>query len=415
MGLVDLRQRLDEFASRFTEKAAGARSGREAGCPPGLSEDYWTSVHALFTRDVTSRGLKELVHQETRDTLRFFTRDVDLSDLTPVPWYKRYPLSAWRVFLHMAFRLSPARRVLFAVAVPLLILGWVGDVLHAIRIGWPIPVVLGLDVLLIAATLLFFLLVLELRDKLTLKGDLEIARQIQFGLLPFEPYESQGTVACALMRPANTVGGDYFDLIDLGDERLAVAMGDVAGKGMPAALLMALLQASLQTLITAGFRGSVLVEKLNDHLCAHIPSNRLVTLFYGEYETSTGVLRYVNAGHNAPFLLRGEGGFVRLPATGVALGIVPGAAFETGEATLAPGERVVLFTDGVSEAFDTHEREYGEERLGGYLASHGHLDNPALLEGVREDVLAFCGMALPSDDMTLMVLAREGSRLSQVS
>ena len=118
------------------------------------------------------------------------------------------------------------------------------------------------------------------------------------------------------MRPANTVGGDYFDVIELDERRLAITVGDVAGKGMPAALLMALLQGSLRTLITAGLRGPELIGKLNDHLCANIPSNRLVTLFYAEYDTASGELEYVNAGHNAPFVLRADGTLQRLDATG---------------------------------------------------------------------------------------------------
>src|SRR5262249_41098380 len=149
-----------------------------------------------------------------------------------------------------------------------------------------------------AGTLLLVLLVLELRDKLALKGDLEIARQIQFGLLPFDPVERDGVAIRASMRPANTVGGDYFDVVDLEGGTFAVVVGDVAGKGMPAALLMALLQGSLRTLVTAGLRGGELIRKLNTHLCAHIPSNRLITLFYGEVDGRRGRLVYVNAGHN---------------------------------------------------------------------------------------------------------------------
>jgi sigma-B regulation protein RsbU (phosphoserine phosphatase) len=267
--------------------------------------------------------------------------------------------------------------------------------------------ILGSELTLVAGTLLLLLLALELRDKLTLKGDLEVARQIQFGLLPFEPIVRPEVAVAALMRPANTVGGDYFDAIDLPDGRLAVVMGDVAGKGMPAALLMALLQGSLRTLLTAGFRGSDLMATLNDHLCAHIPSNRLVTLFYGEYEPGAGRLRYVNAGHNAPFLQRGAGGAaLRLPATGMALGVVPGVAFEAEDAVLERGDRLILYTDGVTEACNPADEEYGEERLADYLRVGQFRDHRELVEGVREDVLAFCGAARPRDDMTLLVLAR---------
>jgi sigma-B regulation protein RsbU (phosphoserine phosphatase) len=207
------------------------------------------------------------------------------------------------------------------------------------------------------------------------------------------------------MRPANTVGGDYFDVIDLGDGRLAVAVADVAGKGMPAALLMALLQGSLRTLITAGFRGAELIGKLNAHLHANIPSNRLVTLFYAELDPESGRLRYVNAGHNAPFLLRPDGAS-RLPATDVALGILPGPQFQQAESMLEPGDRLFVYTDGVSEAFDARECEYGEGRLQSVLEGHRHLTDPELLQKVQADVLVHCGSVRPHDDMTLLVLAR---------
>jgi len=402
----DLRHRFDAFAARFWEKAAPDRPASPSR-PPADPDDYWESVQELFTRDVTERGLRELALTDAQDTFRYFTREVDLSGLGQKPWYKRYPLSVWRVYLHTAFRLSPARRLLFAVAVPLLSLGWLRYLLSFLPGGvWDVSS--SFPLLLLAATLLFLLLVLELRDKLTLKGDLEIARQIQFGLLPLDSIQRETVAVCAIMRPANTVGGDYFDVIDLEEGGLALAMADVAGKGIPAALLMALLQGSLRTLLTAGLRGEELVGKLNRHLCANIPSNRLITLFYGEYDAATATLRYVNAGHNAPFLLRRDGAQERLPATGVALGVLPEASFAAESAVLAPGERLFLFTDGVSEAFDARECEYGEERLAAFLFAHHHLADRELIEGVREDVLAFCGAARPKDDMTLMVVAHPG-------
>ena len=374
----------------------GPRPERPAP-PPAAGENYWRGVQELFTRGVTERGLREMIEYDTRDTVRFFTRELDLSALQPLPWYRRWPGTAWHLFLHTAFRLSPARRLLFAVAVPLLLIHWV----HFLA-AWGTPWYLSL---LVAATWLLGLLALELKDKLALKGDLEIARQIQFGLLPFEPTLRPGASICASMRPANTVGGDYFDVIDLEEGRLAVAVADVAGKGMPAALLMALLQGSLRTLITAGLRGPDLVAKLNDHLCANIPSNRLVTLFYAEFDPSNGELAWVNAGHNAPFLIREGQGLERMPATGVALGVVPHAQYEQRLARLQTGERLFLFTDGVSEAFDAGECEYGEERLAVLLEAWRNLSDSGLMDAVCQDVLAYCGPIRPRDDMTFMVLS----------
>jgi serine phosphatase RsbU (regulator of sigma subunit) len=396
----ELRHRFEAFAARFAEKARGGAAG-VAGTP--AADDYWQSLQDLFTRDVTARDFKDLVGRDSEDTWRFFTREIDFSGLEQKPWYQRYPAAAWKIFLALAYRLSPARRVIFATSVILLFVAWLKFLItHADMSGWGL---LSIEGSLVAATLLVALLIVELRDKLALKGDLEIARQIQFGLLPFAPFSRDGVSINAAMRPANTVGGDYFDIIDLSDGRIALAMGDVAGKGMPAALLMALLQGSLRTLITAGFRGAELVRTLNDHLCANIPSNRLVTLFYAELDTARGDFHYVNAGHNAPFLLRPSGA-TRLGTTGVALGVMPGSAFDGRGETLAPGDRLFLFTDGVSESFDPQDREYGEDRLEAFLLSRHALRSPDLIEAVREDVLAFCGSARPRDDMTMMVVER---------
>ena len=234
-----------------------------------------------------------------------------------------------------------------------------------------------------------------------------MARQIQFGLLPFEPFEKDGIAIVSAMRPANTVGGDYFDVIELGEGRLAIAVGDVAGKGMPAALLMALLQGSLRTLLSAGLRGEELVARLNAHLCANIPSNRLITLFYGELDSATGRLVYVNAGHNPPFLLPRRAARRRgSRATAMALGITTETDFPSMEIVLEPCDRLVLYTDGVTEAEDPKDREYGEARLEAWLQANREETGRRLIDGVIAEVLEHCGAARPRDDMTLMCLGR---------
>jgi len=399
------RERFEDLAARFA-----ARPGPTAPRPPrpALTEDYWQGLRDLFTRDVTPEGLRDLLQREAQETFHFLTREVCVDDLAGHPWHVRQTRTIWRSFLAVAHRLSPWRRVLFAGAVIALVLGWLAFLLHVLDVG-PFtlePLTTGRAWLLLSATALFFVLTLELRDKLTLKGDLEVARQIQFGLLPFDPLEREGLTVVTAMRPANTVGGDYFDVIDLGDDRLALAVGDVAGKGMPAALLMALLQGSLRTLISAGFRGEELVGKLNAHLCANIPSNRLVTFFYAEVEPATGALGYVNAGHNPPFLLAVDGPTARLGATGMALGVAPEAPYETMALTLEPGERLLLYTDGVTEATNDADEEYGDVRLEAYLRPRRHEPGRALIDGVVADVLRFCGNRRPHDDMTLMCVGR---------
>ncbi len=403
---TDPRERFEEFSSRFGAKARQTWGrAQRAGSDP-----EWREVHELFTRDLTGKGLQELLGQETNETVHFFTREVPLADLKGRPWSQRYPLSVWRVFLAVAHRLAPWRRVLFALAVPVVALGWLRYLASVVTQGswiWAFPPIFSFQGwLLLSASALLFLLVLELRDKLSLKGDLEIARQIQFGLLPFAPYVSADLRIETVMRPANTVGGDYFDLIELGEGRLAVVIGDVAGKGMPAALLMALLQGSLRTLITAGLRGAEVVAKLNAHLCANIPSNRLVTFFYAELDRKTGMLDYVNAGHNPPFILRADGPSERLAPTGVALGILPDAGFELFAAELEPGDRMLLYTDGITEAENPRDEEYGEDRVKAWLVDHRGTDGRTLIEGLIDDVVLFASPVRPRDDMTLMVVSR---------
>ena len=399
------RERFDELASRFAAEARKAR----ARSAPALDADYWKALQDLFTRDVTHEGLSALFRQETQDTFHFFTREIDLSDVQARPWHKRLPIAVWRTFQAVAYRLSPWRRILFAVATPILLLGWLRFSMILVLAGplsvsplsdWEVWALLG-------ATLLFFLLVLELRDKLGLKGDLEVARQIQFGLLPFEPFSQDGVAIATAMRPANTVGGDYFDVIRLGSERIAVVVGDVAGKGMPAALLMALLQGSLHTLVNAGLRGAELVRTLNAHLCKSLPSNRLITLFYSELEMATGALIYVNAGHNPPFLLPASAPTRRLEPNGMALGLLADTPFNPEATVLARGDHLFLYTDGLTEAANTEDQEFGDDRLRTALESRRESPGPALIEEVIAEVLRFCGPVKPRDDMTLLSLRRD--------
>ena len=402
----DLSALAGSSRERFEELAA--RLGQRPRAKPALTDDYWQALRELFTRDVTHQGLRELVQHEAQETFRFLTREVSLADLAHEPFWKRHPKALWRFFLAVAYRLSPWRRVLFAAAVLVLAGGWLAFAASVAARG-PFslrPMAGSLAWLLLSATVFFFLLALELRDKLGLKGDLEVARQIQFGLLPFEPISRGGFSIATAMRPANTVGGDYFDVIDLGAGRLAVAVGDVAGKGMPAALLMALLQGSLRTLLSAGLRGRELVAKLNAHLCANIPSNRLVTLFYSELDTATGLLEYVNCGHNPPFLVPDGERPVRLAATAMALGITTDTTFESMLVEVGNGDRLLLYTDGVTEAENARDEQFGEERLQGWIEANREEPGPRLLDGVIAEVLHFCGPVRPRDDMTLLCLAR---------
>jgi hypothetical protein len=405
--LTDLGQRLADIASRFDESMRDrARSASRKGKESFFGTAY-QNLKDLFTQDVTRDGLKDLVKRETKDTFRFYTQKIDFDHLQQLPWYKRIPLVVWRVFVAMAYRLSPPRRIAFAVAAITFLWGCLQFVsvnldLRNYRIGLG-PSGAGMWWWLATIFILGLLLLMELRDKLSLKGDLEIAREIQFGLVPTHPFIQDGFTIHYLMRPANTVGGDYYDLIELGEGRIGFVIGDVAGKGMPAALMMALLQGSLRTLLTAGLRGPELISKLNDYLFANTPANRLVTLFYAELNTRTGEMRYINAGHNAPFLMH-EDQLERLSSTSTVLGIVQGLEFEVESRVIGIEDKLLLFTDGISEAFNDGGEEYGENRIGEFLRKSADPDPLNFVRALFADVTAFCGDERPGDDMTAMLV-----------
>jgi serine phosphatase RsbU (regulator of sigma subunit) len=241
-----------------------------------------------------------------------------------------------------------------------------------------------------------------------MQGDLETARKIQFDLMPGEMFRKNNTVIQARMRPAKTVGGDMYDVLKLDENRLAVMVGDVTGKGLPAAMLMASVLGSMRALCSAGLKGGELIAALNKHVCSsNAPGDRLVTLFYGELDTTTGEMIYVNAGHSPPILLRADGGVERLQPSAMVLGVKADTLVETRHIEIKPTDRLLLFTDGLPETFNKKDEEYGEKRLTESFARARTLPLPAAVERLILDVLSFSGSVPPSDDMTLMIVERQ--------
>ena len=247
------------------------------------------------------------------------------------------------------------------------------------------------------------------REGSRMRSDLESAREIQFSLVAAAAYQGAGVSVESRMVPARDVGGDYYDIIDLGDGRIAVVVADVAGKGLPAALLMTLLRGSLQSLLSAGLRGTALIEALNRHLVANTPANRMITCFYAEIDTKAGRLQYVNAGHNPPYLFGTRPTRVLEP-TGIVLGMIDGMPFETVDVEVVPGDRLLVYTDGISEATNAAGDEFGNDRLAGVVAESADMPQAAAVDTVLSRVAAFVGKAPQHDDMTLMLVAIQPAR-----
>ena len=226
---------------------------------------------------------------------------------------------------------------------------------HAVFAPRPSVVLAGLALLIVAEIF---------REGIKMRADLETAREIQTSLVAAEASRHGPVSIHSRMQPAAEVGGDYYDVIDLGNGRLAFVVADVAGKGLPAALLMTLLRGSLRSLLSAGLRGTALMTALNTHLVANTPGNRMITCFYGELDPATGRLIYVNAGHNPPYLYDGDGRRT-LDSTAVVLGMLDDMPFPEASAELRAGARLLLYTDGVTEAENRSGDQFGVERLRG--------------------------------------------------
>jgi len=189
------------------------------------------------------------------------------------------------------------------------------------------------------------------------------ARSIQQGLLPESIPQRAGYEIAAGWQPAQSIGGDYYDVLEFDDRTLGLCIADVAGKGLPAALLMSNLQAAVRGLASPALPPEGLCRRLNSLVCHNTGNDRFITFFYAELDGPARILRYTNAGHNPPILLHRDGSHDRLVEGGGVLGVFPNQSFASGTAQLAPGDRVILFTDGVTEAGDGAGEEFGEARL----------------------------------------------------
>jgi len=230
------------------------------------------------------------------------------------------------------------------------------------------------------------------------------ARSIQQGLLPKSIPQQVGYGIVGAWQPAQSVGGDYYDVLAFDEATLGLCIADVAGKGLPAALLMSNLQAAVRGLASPSLPPDGLCARLNSLVWHNTGSDRFITFFYAQLDGPARLLSYSNAGHNAPILLHRDGSHERLRAGGGVLGIFPNQKFAVGAAQLAPGDRVLLFTDGVTEACDAAGEEFGEARLLRLLREHRSASASLLQKTILASASEF-SRGHWHDDATLLVLA----------
>jgi sigma-B regulation protein RsbU (phosphoserine phosphatase) len=238
-----------------------------------------------------------------------------------------------------------------------------------------------------------------------LKAELDFARALQIAILPSSFPNKPGCEGAACMIPATTMGGDFYDFIELPDGKIGLAMADVSGHGVPAAFFMAVARTNLRDLAALHPDPGECLARTNEELCAQNPMELFVSVFYSVLDPPTGLLRYANAGHNPPFVRRASGAVEALTGTpGLVLGAMPGVQFPTHTVQLLPGDRVVMYTDGVTEAFNPVDEAYGTQRLVEAMQTHGKASPGELIAHIRGSVASFAGAAPQSDDMAITVL-----------
>ena len=381
-----------------------------AGASRAERPSFSMRLHNFWQRVTEGLAVSQLWSQfesEARSSYRLYSRDVEAK--TPEGLTRRgHGIHVVKEFFWAVMeKLSPARRVLLLASLILLVIPHGG-----FNYGEGDRVV-EFDTHFWAGLLLFLLLMLEIADRVVMKRDLQIAREIQTWLLPGAPPQIPGLSIAYATRPANTVAGDYYDVFPRPgktneENRVIFAVADVAGKSIPAAMLMATFQASLKTLSTLQIALSELVADMNKYACSNSQGGlRFTTAFLSEYDPINRTLHYINAGHNNPILRRRNGMIERLDIGGLPLGILPDAAYQAASVELAPGDWLVVFTDGVVEAENARQEEFDEMRLLNTINLNVAVTPAEMLKRLMSDLDLFVGSTPQHDDVTCMLLKAE--------
>jgi sigma-B regulation protein RsbU (phosphoserine phosphatase) len=387
---------------------AMASNSQTVNPQPARRQPFSTRASEFWQHVTDGLELNQLWNQfrtDARASYSLYSREIDSAPKEGVRRGRRWLEVAKQFFWAIMEKLSPARRVLLLLALLTIIFNP--------ELSWTTKGgthVIGFDLRLWGGLLMFVLLILEVADRVVMKRDLQIAREIQMWLLPANPPHVSGIDIAFATRPANTVAGDYYDVFARpayasANQSYLVAVADVAGKSIPAALLMATFQASLKTLSATPSSLAQLVKGMNHYACSNSQGGlRFITAFLAEYEPATRTLTYINAGHNQPILRRDSGLIERLDAGGLPFGIKGDANYLTGTVALGAGDWLVVFTDGVVEAVNEPGTDYGEERLISILHAGTATSPVNMLSRIMTDLDFFVGNTPQQDDITCLLV-----------
>jgi len=356
-----------------------SKSNKSSKSEPKLGRLLWEDLHR--------GGIKRTLRQDFRDIYHFYIDRKSRKQLKSMGRIRRWIRIAYWILRSLILKLTPARRVLLVAS---LIVFFSNN-----------P-----NVRLLGFLTLLLILMFELKDKLLARDELEAGRVVQFALIPDENPALSGWDIWLFTRPANEVGGDLVDYLKIDDNRLGITLGDVAGKGLGAALFMAKLQATFRALAPSFSSLNQLAVEMNRIFCRDGLPERFVSLVYLELEPDSGKVHLLNAGHLPPLAIR-SGKLKELSRGGPALGILPKATYEEQHIDLQPGDLLFVYSDGITESQNEQGEFFGERHLQKLLTKWKNLPSEKIGTRVLEEVDVFIGDARPSDDVSLVILKRK--------
>lgn len=349
-----------------------------------------------YTGGVGAGDLKRLFDRDASHAFGVVTREHDGTE--PKGGIGRFFHRTKILFLGLSFKLTPPRRVLFALCILAAVIALRG--VDSASVGSGQFVIFHIA----AVAGLVFLIVLELADRIVVRDELEVARELQRDLLPPHPPVVKGWDFAFSYRTANTIGGDYYDFVPLEDGRLVVVIGDASGHGIAAGLLMAIASSALKLALDVDPTPAAVARFVNRALCRSGGKRAFMTMFFGLLDPATGRMEYVIAGHPYPMLRRVGGEVVEIGEGGLPLGLRAELTSPTGEIVIAPGDQLLLITDGIAETIDPDGADYGYDRVRQALAHGG--STSAIHDRVVREMVSFQGDAQAHDDRSLVVISR---------
>lgn len=356
-------------------------------------------LRKTIVNDFRKGDILESLRRDFKELYSFYIDSETQERLKSEKRIKRFIHASWYLLKNLILKLTPARRFLLLVSIAFLFFGDASVTDNNFHIAFHNNIISYLFLLLV--------LMLELKDKLLAHDELQIGKTVQKALLPEENPTLAGWSIWLFTRPANDVGGDLVDYMNLDNNRVALALGDVAGKGLGAALLMSKLQSTIRAIAPDYNSLSELGERINLIFCRDSLPNKFATLVYIELSQNSGKVRLLNAGHLPPLVLRGSK-VEELTRGAPALGLLKTSKFEEQEIEMNPNDLLVAYSDGVTEARNERDEFFGDQRLRSIVGKSAGISPDRVGETILEDVDWFVGDAPRSDDLSLVIIKRWG-------